>query len=323
MQSAHPEHESPVQFNSSLKNSYDIMDIYLAKHILDIPIRLKRNLVSEVKISGADFIMGYNKMEIESAFNRKEISQKDYTELNNLFETLIFIGTAFGDESKSEADFNKRCKVISEFVPMTVSNIKKYKCGSSSDITFHLFECIYDLIYKKVIWKKEKPDILNYGIGYSDKYKILSKKGMAEKLNFSRARVNFMCEKVEREISDIINIFKMLEPYYSYKADYLQDEDILFINQDVINRIFEKEKQGRMTNRFAANILAVIYNYRVKDMSKDGKEEYWLIRKDYLYPDKLVRLINRIRNDIKAAREEENPKMIGQIMNCIGREYMS
>jgi hypothetical protein len=56
-------------------------------------------------------------------------------------------------------------------------------------------------------------------------------------------------------------------------------------------------------------------------MSRAGKEEYWLIRKDYLYPDKVVKLVNRIRKDIKAVQAEDSPKMIGQIMNCLGKEY--
>jgi hypothetical protein len=314
-------HPSPVQFNSNLKNSNELMDIYLSKYLVEIPIKWQRELVSEIKLSAVDFLWAYKNHDFKTSVEKGEISQKEYEELKKLFETLIFIGMCFDDEKGiTESNFKKRCEIMSEFIPMAEDDIRKYLYGAGSPITFHLFDCAYDLIFNKVVWKKEELEILKHVLSYSDKYVELSKRGMAFKLNLSRSAVQFKSEVLEREIDDLINIFKLLAPYYSYREDYLPDEDLIIIDSDVFDCIKKKEGANAMTPRFAAKVLAVIYNYRMRDMSRDGKEEYWLIRKDVLYPDKVASLVKRVKRSLRGVQDKEDQKILGKIMKCLGKK---
>lgn len=312
MMSISPAQQSPVHFKPIHQNSNDIMDIYLNKHKGEIPSPLKKMLVSGVRISAKEFILEYQRYNMELAVEALDIPVEEYKRLQKLYDTLLLLESALDDTSRSTTNFRKRCEILSEFIPMREYNLRKYLYGSPA--RFHLFECLYELIFNKVDWKKCTREVLCYLSGYSDRYEVLTKIEMAKRLNVTRSAVYFDCEVMESDLSNLIRKFRALAPYYSYKSEFLTDDDITIINTDVFNCIRKKERVRGMTHRFTAKVLAVIYNYKMIDMCNEGKEEYWLVKKGVLDPYMVAHLVNKIRKDLKGVKPEDYQKVISKII---------
>ena len=60
---------------------------------------------------------------------------------------------------------------------------------------------------------------------------------MAERLSITRRGVYQAELTLERAIRDIIKVFKVFSPFYSYKSKYLSDKEMIKISPEVFNCI--------------------------------------------------------------------------------------
>jgi hypothetical protein len=130
---------------------------------------------------------------------------------------------------------------------------------------------------KELELSESKRKILKHRLGYSDKYEKLTKTEMAEMLSITSRGVYNAEQSLERDITDVIKVFKVFSPFYSYKSKYLSDKELVKISPAVFDCIRKEERVEEMTDAFIAKVLAVIYNYLIDSEYCRENEDYLLI----------------------------------------------
>ena len=176
--------------------------------------------------------------------------------------------------------------MIEGLIQISTDDIKKYL--DDSPIKFHLFACLYEIILNKLEWTESKRETLNHCLCYSDKFEKLTTMEAARKRDVTKAAVRMAIAALERDISDVIKIFKVLAPYYSYKSKYLSNAEIIRISPEVLNCIRREERVAEMTDSFIVRVLSVIYNYKMTADNTGGKEDYLLTQRG-IAANKIIR----------------------------------
>src|ERR1039457_3497833 len=122
---------------------------------------------------------------------------------------------------------------------------------------------------------ESKREILKHRFGYSDRYEKLTGTEMAERLSITSRAVYQSEQILERAIRDVIKVFKVFSPFYSYRSKYLSGKDMVKVGPAVFDCIRREQGEEEMTDAFIAKVLSVIYNYAI-----DG--EYCRVNEDYL-----------------------------------------
>jgi DNA-directed RNA polymerase specialized sigma subunit len=73
---------------------------------------------------------------------------------------------------------------------------------------FHLIAFLYEIIVKKLELPERKTEILNHRLGYSDKHEKLTTTEATKKLKVTSQAVYQAERALERDIRDVIKIFK-------------------------------------------------------------------------------------------------------------------
>jgi DNA-directed RNA polymerase sigma subunit (sigma70/sigma32) len=118
---------------------------------------------------------------------------------------------------------------------VSTDNIEQYL--DDSPIKFHLFAYLHEIIFKKLELKENKREVLKHRFVYSDKYEKQTKTAIAEKLQVTTGRIYLLEQSLERDIRDVIRVFKVFSPFYSYKSKYLSEKEMVKISPEVSNCI--------------------------------------------------------------------------------------
>jgi hypothetical protein len=137
----------------------------------------------------------------------------------------------------------------------------------------------HSLIFKGLELSESKREILNHRFGYSNKYAKLTGTEMAEWLSISRAAVHQSERSLERSIRDVIRVFRVFSPFYSYKSKYLSGKEMVKVSPAVFDCIRREEGEEEMTDAFIAKVLSVIYNYTIDNEYRRVNEDYLLLYK--------------------------------------------
>jgi hypothetical protein len=199
----------------------------------------------------------------------------NYAEISTLHEAVIMIIKAVSSDSLSKDNFNIRRMLMEGVSEVSTDTIEKYL--DDSPIKFHLFAYLNEIIFDRLELKEHKKEVLKHRLDYSDKYERLSKDAMAERLNLTTGRTYLLEQSLERDIMDIIRVFRVFSPFYSYKSKYLSEKQMVKISPTVFDCIRKEEGVEEMTDAFIAKVLSVIYNYALDDELCRENEEYLLI----------------------------------------------
>ena len=279
---------SPVPFSLIDQTAVRLLGEYICKRIKNIPHPMRFNTIKKQNMNNLQcFVNLYHKDFLDEYEGRASRKIFEYEKLSNLYYTVLSIITGIEDNLISKADFEIRCRLLWEVVPMTFTDMQKYLDGPT--LKFHLFSCIHDLVFNDLELSEHKREILNHRLCYSKKNEMLTAKEMALKLGIARESVYAAQNTLERKISDIIRKFKVLAPYCSYKSKYLSNARIIAITPDIFDRIRREEKAEEMTAGFMAKVLSVLYNYSSEDISDEGIEEYLLVHRGTVEMNKIIR----------------------------------
>ncbi|MDR3669096.1 MAG: hypothetical protein P4L35_19885 [Ignavibacteriaceae bacterium] len=123
----------------------------------------------------------------------------------------------------------------------------------------------HSLIFKGLELTESKREILKHRFGYSYRHEKLTGREMAERLFISRARVYQSERRLERSIRDIIKVFRVFSPFYSYRSRYLSGKEMVKVSPAVFESIRREEGEGEMTDAFIAEVFSLIYNYTINN----------------------------------------------------------
>jgi DNA-binding CsgD family transcriptional regulator len=279
---------SPVPFSLIDPSAVRLLSEYICKRIKNIPHPMRFNTIKKqnannlqcfINLYHQDFLDGYEGRATRNVF--------DYEKLSNLYDTVLSIINGIEDNLISQADFDIRCRLLWETVPMAFTDMQKYLDGPT--LKFNLFSCISDLIINDLELSEQKREILKHRLCYSKKDEMLTAKEMALKLGITRESVYAAQNTLERKISDIIRKFKVLAPYCSYKTKYLSNMSLVALTPAIFDRIRREEKADDLTAGFMAKVLSVLYNYTSENISADGIEEYLLVHRGIVEMNKIIR----------------------------------
>jgi hypothetical protein len=317
---------SPVQFNLTNREITCILDEYCYKQMTNISQALKRLLINKIHITARSFIILFQRNYLDNP-DRKEIKSQDLEKLSNLYETLRFILGSAESNSIGKRDFNLRCRVISDLIPMPVEALEEFMYGSRRK--FHLFGCLNEIIFEHLKLSDNKREILNHQFGFSDKYEQIQKSKLAKKQNISRGSVSSATAVITRKIDDAIKRFKFLEPYYSYKEKYKLDRGIIEVTAEMCNRIRKEEGVDGITPYFVARVFALVYNCRLRRVPYGGDFVYFLVpRKSdskniFQTPESEVdkkcfkRLFEKMGKDIEAMENLWDSEDYMNVLDCM------
>ena len=242
MKSTSPLSNSPVPVNFYSEEYAFILDEYCYRQMASILPALRRLLVNKIHITARSFILLFQRNYLYNP-DRMKISPQDLEKLSNLYETLRVTGGPAERSSRGKKDFNLRCRVISDLIPMPAEALEKFMCGSRR--RFHLFGCLNDVIFEHLKLSDNKREILNHQFGFSDRYEQIRKAELAKRQNISRSSVSSAAAVISRKTDDAIKRFKFLEPY-GY-AGFLAEESKNImqtpeseVDKKSFKRLFEK-----------------------------------------------------------------------------------
>ena len=316
MKSTSSSSRSGFLFSRINKESSILMDQYLNNQIKNIPVPHRYRIIGKLDFTAESFMKTYQENILDNHHNKTTRYPRRYEGLTELYKALTEIGKGLSSRSVSEANFLKRCKVISGLIPIGTEEIRKYFDGPK--LNFHLFACVNEIIFNNMEWTGCKREILNHYLGYSNRYEKLSKAELDVRLQACSHTVCDTAKLIERRIRDIIKAFKALAPYYSYKKKGSLNEEAIRITAEVINCMCGDEGTEGITPRFAAKVLSIIYDYRVLQISSCEGDDFWLIKGESAGEDKIDYLVNRIKKEVSA---EQNKKVVYQIMKYLGQRY--
>ena len=118
---------------------------------------------------------------------------------------------------------------------VSTDNIEQYL--DDSPIKFQLFAYLHEIIFKKLELKENKREVLKHRFDYSDEFEKQTKTAIAERLHLTTARIYLLEQSLERDIRDVIRVFKVFSPFYSYKSKYLSEKEMVKISPEVSNCI--------------------------------------------------------------------------------------
>jgi hypothetical protein len=288
MESTNLVRRSPVQFSLIDPEAVRLLGEYIYKQIKNIPHPMRFNIINKQNNNNAQcFLNLYHQNFLDRYERRVSKNIFEYEKLSNLYVTVLLIINGIEGNSISKVDFNIRCGLLGELVPMAITDFQKYL--DEATFNFHLFRCIHELIFNNLELSEHKREILNHRFCYSNKIEMLTAKEMARKLDITPESVYAAENTLERKIGDIIKKFKVLAPYYSYKSKYLSNAEIITITPDVFECIRRDEKADDMTACFIAKVLSVLYNYNSEDISAEGTEKYLLVQRGTDEMNKIIR----------------------------------
>jgi len=277
-----------IEFSLIDKEAVRLLGEYIYKQIKTIPHPMRFNIIKKQNTSNAQcFLNLYSKNFLDRYERRVSENIFEYEKLSNLYVTVVLIINGIEGNSISKVDFDIRCGLLGELVPMEITDFQKY--SDEATFNFSLFRCLHELIFNNLELSEHKREILNHRFCYSNKNEMLTAKGMAIKLGITREAVYAAENTLERKIGDIIKKFKVLAPYYSYKSKYLSNAEIITITPDIFDSIRRDEKADDMTACFIAKVLSVLYNYNSEDISDGGTEKYLLVQRGTVEMNKIIR----------------------------------
>jgi hypothetical protein len=267
----------PGLFNLIDQEAIRLLDAYLYKQIRNIPHPMRFNIINKHNNNNLQcFLNLYYQNFLDNYEKATSNNSREYTELADLYETMVSITGAIASDSISKENFDIRCRLIEGVLDASTENIGNYLDGSP--IKFHLFRFLFEIIFNRLDLAESKREILKHRFGYSDRYEKLTKAEMAERLSITKSSVYLSEQSLERSIRDVIRVFKVFSPYYSYKSKYLSDKEIVIIGPAVFDCIRKEEGEEGMTDAFIVEVLSVIYNYKMIADNTEGKKDYCLIR---------------------------------------------
>jgi hypothetical protein len=199
----------------------------------------------------------------------------DYNEVSTLYDIVLRIIRAICSDCISMDSFTTRRMLMYGVLEASTDNIEQYL--DDSTMKFHLFAYLYNIIFKELELAESKREILKHRFGYSDRYEKLTGTEMAERLSITRRGVYQAEHTLERAIRDVIKVFKVFSPFYSYRSKYLSGKDMVKVSPAVFDCIRREEGEAEMTDAFIAKVLSVIYNYAIDDEYCQVNEDYLLI----------------------------------------------
>ena len=319
---------SPSTINLINEGIAFILDEYCYKQMANIHYALQRLMINKVNITARSFILIFQRNYLDNP-DKVKINAQDLEKLSNLYETLrLFIETTV-PKSKGKLDFNLRCKVLSDLIPMPANAIEKFMYGSPWK--FHLFGCLNEIIFEHLKLSDNKREILNHQFGFSDKYEQIRQSELAKKQNITRSSVSNATAVITRKIDDAIKRFKFLEPYCSYKEKYKLDRGITEVTAEMCNRIGKEEGADGITPYFAARVFALIYNCRLRKVPYGGDFVYFLVPRKadsmniFQTPESAVdkkcfkRLFEKMGKDIEAIEKLWDTEDYMKVLDCMIR----
>ena len=187
----------------------------------------------------------------------------DYNEVSTLYDIVLRIIRAISSDCISMDSFTARRILMYGVLEASTDNIEKYL--DDSPLKFRLFAFLYEIIFNGLELTESKREILKHRFGYSDRYEKLTGTEMAERLSITRRAVYQSEHTLERAIRDVIKVFKVFSPFYSYRSKYLSGKDMVKVSPAVFDCIRREEGEEEMTDAFIAKVLSVIYNYGIDD----------------------------------------------------------
>ena len=122
-------------------------------------------------------------------------------------------------------------------------------------------------------------EILKHRLGYSDKYVTLTGTEMSDWQSITSDAVYESEQSLERSIRDVIKVFRVFSPFYSYRSRYLSGKEMVKVSPAVFECIRREEGVEEMTDAFIAKVLSVTYNYEIDSEYSRVNEDYLLIYK--------------------------------------------
>ena len=249
-----PELSSNPFFHSLGMEESKILNEYLSEHIKKIPSELRDKFTNKYD-DIISFVEDYEKGDHPNdPSEMDDIYEKAFIAIGKIYQFIFrYVSALEGPASPYEVNFEKRCELVSELLPIKKEEIEGYMGNFKY---FHLFRCIYDAIYKK-------PELANYSLS-----------------TFDSAITDF-----ERMVIKVIHILKLFVPYTYYESTYLYDFTTRKLASEVIvhdkltNRICNDEKIEGMTTYLAAKIISIAYNYKMEETGTGGRKEYRLLRR--------------------------------------------
>ena len=265
---------NPVPFYLINQDIVRLLDKFVYNQIKYIPHPMRFNIIKKSNHNNLQcFLNLYNHNFLDRYEGAVSNDFYDNSKLTGLYDLVLLIIGGVSIDFISKDNFNLRLMLIEGILDVSTDNIEEYL--DDSPIKFHLFAFLYDIIFKELELSESKKEILKYRFGYSDKYERLTKTEMAEKLSITSGAVYNAEQSLERDIRDVIKVFKVFSPFYSYKSKYLSDKEMVKISPAVFDCIRREEGEEEMTDAFIAKVLSVIYNYAIDD-------EYCRVNEDYL-----------------------------------------
>jgi hypothetical protein len=100
---------------------------------------------------------------------------------------------------------------------------------------------------------------------------------IAERVSLSRSAVDLKEQSLERNIRDVIKVFRVFSPFYSYRSRYLSGSERVKVSPAIFDCIRREEGVKHLTDAFIAKVLSVKYNYEKDTEYNRENEDYLLI----------------------------------------------
>src|ERR1035437_8721199 len=262
----------PYPFYLIDKDTVRLLDKFVYQQIKLIPHPMRFNIIKKNNPNNLQCFLNLYDQNFPDRFEGAASNDlKDYKKVSALNNMVYSIIRAVTSGSISMESFTARRILIYGVLDASTDDIEKYL--EDSPIKFHLFAFLYDIIFKGLELTESKREILNHRFGYSYKHEKLTGTEMAERLSITSRAVYQSEQILERAIRDVIKVFKVFSPFYSYRSKYLSGKDMVKVSPAVFDCIRREEGEEEMTDAFIAKVLSVIYNYEIDD---EYSRDYWI-----------------------------------------------
>ena len=255
----------PHPFYLINKDTVRLLDKFVCNQIKLIPHPMRFNMIEK------------NNPNNLQCFLNLENQRGDYKEVLTLYNAVYQIIRAVTSDYISMESFNARRMLVYGTLEPSTDDIMKYL--EESPIKFHLFAFLYDIIFKGLELTESEREILKHRLGYSEKYVTLTGTEMSDWQSITSDAVYESEQSLERSIRDVIKVFRVFSPFYSYRSKYLSGKEMVKVSPAVFDCIRREEGVEEMTDAFIAKVLSVIYNYEIDNKYSRANEDYLLIYK--------------------------------------------
>jgi hypothetical protein len=268
----------PYPFYLIDKDTVHLLNKFVYKQIKLIPHPPRFN---QIKRSNPNNLQCFLNLKNQSFINQfgwgAYNDLKDYKEVSALYDYVYQIIKAITSGNNSMESFTARRILIYGVLDPSTDDMEKYL--EDSPIRFRLFAFLYDIIFKGLELTEYRKEILKHRFGYSNRYEKLTCTEIAERVSKCRDSVYQIEQSLDRTIRDIIKVFRVFSPFYSYRSRYLSGRETVKVSPAVFDCIRREEGVEEMTDVFIAKVLAVIYNYEIDNEYSRANEDYLLIYK--------------------------------------------